>query len=113
VLDLADCRGLGADSLRRILCGDANLGLLEGLVLDGVGEVDDQLLTEICLSLPKLSRLSIKFCSLVSDVGLRGIAAGCGHRLSDLGIDEITKVTDQGVVALAEACINLQVRLPS
>jgi hypothetical protein len=86
---------------------------LEGLVLDGVGEVDDQLLTEICLSLPKLSRLSIKFCSLVSDVGLRGIAAGCGHRLSDLGIDEITKVTDQGVVALAEACINLQVRLPS
>jgi len=39
VLDLADCRGLGADSLRNILCGNANLALLEGLVLDGIGEV--------------------------------------------------------------------------
>lgn len=39
VLDLADCRGLGAESLRRILCGPANLARLEGLVLDGIAEV--------------------------------------------------------------------------
>lgn len=69
VLNLADCRGLGGESLRAVLCGSKNLGQLEGLTLDGIAEVDDQLITEVCLALPQLSRLSIKFCSLVSDEG--------------------------------------------
>lgn len=68
-LDLADCRGLSGESLRAILCGSSNLGQLEGLTVDGIAEVDDQLLTEVCLALPQLSRLSLRFCSLVTDTG--------------------------------------------
>ena len=49
VLDLADCRGLSAQSLRQILCGPANLAQLQALTLDGIAEVDDQLLSEICI----------------------------------------------------------------
>jgi len=73
--------------------------------------VDDSLLTEVCLALPRLSRLSIAFCSLVTDAGLRGVAAGCGPRLTEVVVDEVTRVTDAGVAALADSCVNLQVRV--
>ena len=82
ILNLADCRGLGAESLKAILCGSKNLGQLQGLTLDGIAEVDDQLLAEICLGLPELARLSLKFCSLVTDAGkavstARPVCASC------------------------------------
>ena len=109
ILDLTDCRGLSGASLRSILCGASNLALVEALSLDGIGEVGDQLLAEICVSLPKLARLSIRFCSLISDAGLRGIAAGCGPRLTDLYVDEVATITDAGMLALSDACMNIQV----
>ena len=73
--------------------------------------MDDSLLAEVCLALPRLSRLSLAFCSLVTDAGLRGVAAGCGPRLTEVVLDEVTRVTDGGVAALADACLNLQVGL--
>ena len=59
-------------------------------------------------SLPQLARLSLNFCSLVTDAGLRGVAAGCGPRLTELRLDEVPKITDDGLLALSEACLNLQ-----
>lgn len=69
ILDLADCRGLSAASLRTILCSSPNLDQLEALALDSIAEVDDQLISEICSGLPQLRRLSLKFCSLITDIG--------------------------------------------
>ena len=66
------------------------------------------MVTDICLALPRLSRLSLAFCSLVTDAGLRGVAAGCGPRLTEVVLDEVTRVTDAGLAALADACLNLQ-----
>ena len=69
-------------------------------------------LSDACIvncSLPQLARLSLNFCSLVTDAGLRGVAVGCGPRLTELRLDEVPKVTDDGLLALSEACLNLQV----
>lgn len=41
--------------------------------------------------------------------GIRGIAAGCGPRLTELRLDELTSVTDEGLIALSSSCLNLQV----
>ena len=63
----------------------------------------------VSCSLPQLARLSLNFCSLVTDMGLRGVAAGCGLRLTELRLDEAPRITDDGLLALSEACLNLQV----
>ena len=110
-LNLTDCRGLSSIALRGILCESArekNLKDLESLSLDSIGELDDPLIIDICLSLPKLSRLSIALCIGIGDSGIKGIAAGCGPRLTELNLDEVTKVTDEGLLALSESCTSLQ-----
>ena len=112
ILDLADCRGLSSTALRKILCEsetDKNLRNLEALILDSKGELDNPLITDICLSLPKLARLSLTLCTGISDEGVKGIAAGCGPRLTELCLDEVTKITDEALLALSESCTSLQV----
>lgn len=49
-LDLEGCRGVGAAALQRVLLGA--LPALEQVVLDGIPEVNDALLTEVALSTP-------------------------------------------------------------
>ena len=49
-LDLEGCRGVGAAALQKVLLGA--LPALERVVLDGIPEVNDALLTEVALSTP-------------------------------------------------------------
>lgn len=109
MLNLADCRGLSGAALRELLCGGAGLTSIDTLHLDGIGEVDDQLVADICLALPRLTRLSLCFCGLVSDDGVRGVAAGCSRRLLELRLDEVPRVTDAALIALADSCPDLEV----
>ena len=50
-------------------------------------------------------------CPQVGDGALAGIAAGCPTLLA-LRADHCSKVTDVGVLALAESCSHLEVGLP-
>ena len=78
-------------------------------MLTGIPEVSNALLAEMALGLP-LRHISVARCGGVSDEGLRGLAAACPHLLT-LRADACTKITDAGIVALAESCKELQVWL--
>ena len=114
VLDLADCRGIGAQSLRKALTASPGLHNLCELRLDGLDELSDQLLSDIALGLPKLQHLSLSRCRAITDAGLRGIAAACPG-LKSLCIDDDVRVTDAGLMAVAESCLQIEVcpSLPS
>ena len=103
-------------ALRKILCesdGARNLNRLEALHLDSVVELDDPLLTDICVSLSQLARLSLRNCQALTDAGLKGVAAGCGPRLTELHLDDVSKITDEALFAISQSCPKLQVPPPS
>lgn len=108
VLDLANCRGLGAESLRGALVTPPGLPQLHSLTLDGLPELCDSLLSDIALALPLLTQLSLFRCGALTDVGLRAIAAAC-PRLLALRLGDVGRVTDHGLLALAQSCIGLEV----
>ena len=92
-------------ALQSVLTGA--LPALESVMLTGIPEVGNALLAEIALGLP-LRHVTVARCSSVGDEGLRGLAAACPHLLT-LRADACTKITDAGIVALAESCKELQV----
>ncbi|GFR40009.1 hypothetical protein Agub_g544, partial [Astrephomene gubernaculifera] len=105
-LDLSDCRGLGADSLREVL---PRLPGLRAVKLDLIPEVDDSVLVAVG-SLPELRELSIRCCQAVTDEGLAALAATRGSVLELLRLDECGgRVTDRGLGVLAEHCKALRV----
>ncbi|KXZ44033.1 hypothetical protein GPECTOR_75g757 [Gonium pectorale] len=113
-LNLADCRGIGGDSLVAALPSLANL---RSLKLDCIPEVDDGVLAALG-SLTGLRELSIRCCQsfphfpvqAVTDAGLTALAATRGSGLEVLRLDECGgKVTDKGLAALASQCKALRV----
>ena len=62
VLDISECRGIGSEALRRALATPPALPALETLGLEGLAELDDQLLADITLALPGLLHLRISRC---------------------------------------------------
>ncbi|GIL72169.1 hypothetical protein Vretimale_462 [Volvox reticuliferus] len=105
-LNLADCRGIGADSLVAVL---PRMSAMRTLKLDFIPEVDDAVLAAM-ESLPKLRELSIRCCQSVTDAGLTALAATRGPVLEVLRLDECGgNVTDRGVEALASQCRALRV----
>ncbi|KAG2431299.1 hypothetical protein HYH02_013430 [Chlamydomonas schloesseri] len=107
-LNLADCRGLGAESLAAAL---PRLQQLRSVRLDLIPEVDDGVLVALATKLPHLTELSLRCCQAVTDAGLRALAAsGRGPHLELLRIDECGgRVTDAGLAALASQCRALKV----
>lgn len=81
---------------------------LECLILNGIPEVTDVVLTQTALS-ASLRELSISHCARVTDSGLRALARGCPH-LQVLRVDEVSKIGSPGVLAIAEHCKELRVR---
>ncbi len=106
-LDLSECRGVSGSALQGILTGA--LPALESVMLTGIPEVSNSLLAEMGLGLP-LRHISVAKCTAIGDQGLRGLAAASPQLLT-LRADQCTKITDDGVVALAESCKELQVNL--
>jgi len=103
-LDLSECRGVSGSALQGILTGA--LPALESVMLTGIPEVSNSLLAEMGLGLP-LRHISVAKCTAIGDQGLRGLAAASPQLLT-LRADQCTKITDDGVVALAESCKELQ-----
>lgn len=62
MLDISECRGIGSEVLRRALASPPALPALESLGLEGLTELDDQLLADITLALPGLLHLRISRC---------------------------------------------------
>ncbi|GLI64150.1 hypothetical protein VaNZ11_007335 [Volvox africanus] len=105
-LNLADCRGIDADSLVTVL---PRMSALRTLKLDFIPEVDDAVLAAMG-SLSELRELSIRCCQTITDAGLTALAATRGPVLEMLRLDECGgNVTDRGVEALASQCRALRV----
>ena len=100
---------MSGSALQAILTGA--LPALESVMLTGIPEVSNSLLAEIGLGLP-LRHISVAKCTAIGDKGLRGLAAASPQLLT-LRADQCTKITDDGVVALAESCKELQVKIQS
>ena len=62
VLDLGDCRGIGAEALRTALAMPPAMSSLESLGLAGLAELDDQLLGDVLLTIPGLLHLNVSHC---------------------------------------------------
>ena len=62
VLDLGDCRGIGAEALRTALATPPAMSSLERLGLAGLAELDDQLLGDVLLTIPGLLHLDLSHC---------------------------------------------------
>ena len=105
-LDLAECRGVGRDTLLAAL---ARLPHLAELALDGNPEVDDGALALIAQACPRLRRLSVANCAGVGEAGLAA-AARALPGLAALVADDCGKAGDGALLALAEACPRLEVR---
>lgn len=106
---MSECRGVSGSALQAILTGA--LPALECVLLTGIPEVSNSLLAEMGLGLP-LRHISVAKCTAIGDEGLRGLAAASPQLLT-LRADQCTKITDDGVVALAESCKELQVKIQS
>ncbi len=100
---------MSGSALQAILTGA--LPALECVLLTGIPEVSNSLLAEMGLGLP-LRHISVAKCTAIGDEGLRGLAAASPQLLT-LRADQCTKITDDGVVALAESCKELQVKIQS
>lgn len=112
VLDLSNCRGLGAQNLRATLASSSiSFPHLHTLNLEGISELSDALLVHMTLALPVLTRLDISRCGGLSDASLRGIS-GSLPKLKALCVNDVGKLTDQGFLALAESCLGLEVSRP-
>lgn len=80
---------------------------LESVMLTGIPEVSNGLLAEMGLGL-QLRHISVARCTAIGDEGLRGLAAASPQLLT-LRADQCVKITDDGVIALAESCKEMQV----
>ena len=74
VLDLSNCRGIGSEALRASLAKASNaqtggLPHLHTLSLQGLGELSDQLLSDIALALPQLRSVDLRLCAGITDAG--------------------------------------------
>jgi hypothetical protein len=94
-LDLSESRGAGANALHAAAKG---LRELERLALDGLPEVDDDLVAALAAAAPRLRALSLRACG-VGDAGAAALARSATG-LRELFLDE-TGVGAVGVHALA------------
>lgn len=85
---MEDCRGLSADRLHGAL---AKLRHVQSLCLDGITEVDDDLVTALAGCCPSLRRLSLNRCAAVGDASLEALASAL-PALQELRLDWVTKV---------------------
>ena len=102
-VNLTECAGLSSATLLAALTG---LPHLEALVLDGVVEAGDELLTQLPQSTP-LQRLSLCRCP-VTDRGVCALAERLPS-LQEVGLDDCTKVSPAALSALARRCRRLHV----
>lgn len=102
-LDLSFCGGIPRESLRSAL---AKLDQLDSLTLDGIAEVDDELLAaeDVLHGIRNVGVLSLRNTKL-TDVGLRRLAASL-RTLHSISLDYCT-ITSSGVIDMVDACPGL------
>ena len=99
-LSLSGCTRISDDGLRFVTHG-VSTGLVE-LALDGC-KVEDVGLAYISSSLPRLSRLSLSFCSRITDLGLSALAHAPAMGLTSLSLARARLISDEGIATLMES----------
>jgi len=103
-LDLSYCCGIPRESLTSAL---ASLEQLEALYLDGIVDVDDELLgsDEVLQGIKNVSVLSLNHCN-ITDVGLKKIGSTLKH-LHTIALDH-SGVSSMGIKLLVDSCPGLR-----
>lgn len=85
----------------------ASQGVLRGLDLTGCTQLGDDAMSAAAESCPLLETLILDGCSRISDPGISRLAASCGNNLRTLSAVGLYKVTDVGIIKLAQssACL--------
>lgn len=104
-LEIVKCGGVEEEALLNALA--AGLPKLETLSVDGMG-ISDNWLVKSAPHLTNLRQLSISLCGNVTDRGLCAVTAAC-PKLARLTANDVFRLTDATLVALAEHCPHLQV----
>lgn len=93
------CKMFSVDVIAEIAASCPSLLVLR---LAGMKDVDDQLLTAVAENCHQITRVSIKGCGLVSDVGVCELARMCP--LEEVVVSGVSGLTDRSVFALANCC---------
>ncbi|XP_004305130.1 PREDICTED: F-box/LRR-repeat protein 20-like [Fragaria vesca subsp. vesca] len=79
---------------------------LTHLDLEGCSLVTDQVLEAIGSSSCPIRILSLRFCSEITDAGLRFLANGsCSKTMEQLNLSSCREITDDGVLLLCNMCV--------
>lgn len=104
-LYLDDCESLDA---MHILPGLKKLRYLEVLSLRGIGSVSDKFMKQLIISNGQnMKELVLANCVKLTDSSLKAIAETCSE-LCVLDLSHLTKLTDIGMVHLANGCRRIQ-----
>jgi hypothetical protein len=86
----------------------ASAGVLRSLDLTGCTQVNDDALSHAAECLPLLDTLILDGCSKIGDSGVLRLAASCGNNLRILSAVGLYKVTDVGIIKLAQSAPQLR-----
>lgn len=97
------CREIDVDVLFVVASTCYNLEILD---MAGLACVTNDLLISLAEHCPKLSKLGIKGCSEVTDMGVCAVARRCP--LKKIVVSGINNLTDKSIFTLANQCCNLE-----
>lgn len=105
-LNLSYCTGLGKDALVQFFTASP-LPALQGVHLEGVLAVDDDVLRAIGDRCTALQELSVASCSRCTEDGVAYIAGKAGSRLRSLDVSKLARMSDAALDAIVEHCPSL------
>jgi F-box/leucine-rich repeat protein 2/20 len=105
-LDLTRCRAISDRGVRTFV---NNIPEIEGLQLSKCNGILDETLTTLLPTTPMLTHLDLEELGALTNAVLQSLATSpCAHRLRHLSVSYCENMGDTGMLALLQACTNLQ-----
>jgi F-box/leucine-rich repeat protein 2/20 len=105
-LDLTRCRGISDRGVRTFV---NNIPEIVGLQLSKCNGILDETLTQLLPTTPMLTHLDLEELGALSNAVLQSLATSpCARRLRHLNVSYCENMGDTGMLALIQACTNLQ-----
>jgi F-box/leucine-rich repeat protein 2/20 len=105
-LDLTRCRGITDRGVRTFV---GNIPEIEGLQLSKCNGMFDDTLTQLLPTTPMLTHLDLEELEALTNAVLQSLATSpCAKRLRHLSVSYCENMGDTGMLALLQACTNLQ-----
>jgi F-box/leucine-rich repeat protein 2/20 len=105
-LDLTRCRGISDRGVRTFV---NNIPEIEGLQLSKCNGMLDETLTQLLPTTPLLTHLDLEELEALTNAVLQSLATSpCAKRLRHLSVSYCENMGDTGMLALLQACTNLQ-----